>query len=303
LVGCHATQIGGVITDEETDGNLENDMGRADMEAGLGRILSCGMIKNSTGVVGILGQTLRVLNFFALVYTLEGEAFYRDANGANLLIFPGDMILVFPELAHTYGPRPGKTWAEYYMIFEGDVFDLWRKKGLLDKTKPVYHLGPMDYWLEKFQSITKTNQGPGFPPSVLDICRLQTVLAEVLHSERTDSMLPQELDWASHVCSLLEKDLMREKTMPAVAKTLKMSYESFRKRFTRIVGMSPARFRDSRIINQACRLMQETALSNKEIAYQLGFADECHFSHRFKQITGRSPLQFRKAVPVMIRKK
>ncbi len=266
------------------------------MASGLGRISSSGVVENSPGV----GRTLRILKFYALVYALEGEGFYRDANGLDSFISPGDLILVFPELPHTYGPRPGKKWTEYYMVFEGDVFDLWRAKGLFSPARPVYHLEPVDYWLEKFQSITETNRQPGFLPSVLDVCRLQSVLAEVLLSERAGSILPQEIDWASRVCSLLENDRARKKDMPAVAKSLKMSYENFRKRFTRIVGMSPARFRDTRIISRACQLMQETTLSGKEIAYQLGFADECHFSHRFKQITGRSPLQFRKAVPVMI---
>jgi AraC-like DNA-binding protein len=264
----------------------------------LGRLLSSGVVRNSAGV----GRVMRTMDVFALVYALEGEAFYRDANGLDISISPGDLILVFPGLPHTYGPRPGKKWSEYYRAFEGDVFKLWREKGLFSPAKPVYHLEPVEYWLEKFQSIAERNQGPGSPPSVLDVCRLQMVLAEVLLSERTGSIMPQDLDWATGVCSLLEKAPVREMSMPAVANNLKMSYESFRKRFTRIVGMSPARFRDTRIINRACRLMQETRLSGKEIAYRLGFADECHFSHRFKQITGRSPLQFRRAIPVTVRK-
>jgi AraC-like DNA-binding protein len=268
------------------------------MDTGLGRILSTGLIRDSLGVVGAFGRTLRVLNFFALVYTLEGEAFYRDSGGTELLISPGDLIVVFPELAHTYGPRPGKKWSEYNIIFEGEVFDLWRQTRLLTPARPVYHLEPVEYWFEKLQSVSKPDPRPQFYPSVQEVCRLQTFLGEVLYSDRAGSVPPVESDWAARVCSLLEKDLTRKKSMPAVARALKMSYESFRKRFARIVGMSPARFRDTRIIHRAYRLMQETDLSNKEIAYQLGFADECHFSHRFKQLTGRSPLQFRKAVPV-----
>jgi len=265
------------------------------MKPGLGRISSFGVVKDSRGV----GQTMRILNFYAIVYTVSGEGVYRDANGLEALLSPGDLVVVFPELPHTYGPRPGKKWTEFYMVFEGDVFDLWRAKGLLTPAKPIFHLEPVDYWLEKFQSIPEPTLGLGFPPSVRDVCRLQLAMAEALHSERTGSRRPQEKDWASRACILLEKDQARKKNMPAVARSLNMSYENFRKRFTRIIGMSPAKYRDSRIVTHACRLMQETALSNKEIAYQLGFADECHFSHRFKQLTGRSPLQFRRAVPTI----
>ena len=47
------------------------------------------------------------------------------------------------------------------------------------------------------------------------------------------------------------------------------------------------------VIEHACRLVHEERLTNREIADQLGFSDEFHFSHRFKQVTGRSPAQFR----------
>ena len=43
--------------------------------------------------------------------------------------------------------------------------------------------------------------------------------------------------------------------------------------------------------------MQEQNLTNKEIAYRLGFCDEFHFSHRFKQIMGKSPQRFRRSIP------
>ena len=32
----------------------------------------------------------------------------------------------------------------------------------------------------------------------------------------------------------------------------------------------------------------------KEIAYNLGFYDECHFSKQFKKFTGTSPAEYRK---------
>lgn len=43
--------------------------------------------------------------------------------------------------------------------------------------------------------------------------------------------------------------------------------------------------------------MQQTDLSDKQIAAELGFCDEFHFSRRFKQITGRSPRAFRSGLP------
>ncbi len=93
---------------------------------------------------------------------------------------------------------------------------------------------------------------------------------------------------------LLESE--RGTALPDVAKLLNMSYSAFRKRFTRITGVSPAHYRGQRTIEEACRLLRETGLTNQEIAERLGFADAFHFSHRFKVMTGHSPSGFREAL-------
>jgi AraC-like DNA-binding protein len=76
-----------------------------------------------------------------------------------------------------------------------------------------------------------------------------------------------------------------------------MSYDGFRKRFTRATGLPPARYRGTRLIDRACELMQQGALTDRQIAEQLGFCDEFYFSRRFKQVTGRRPRQFRASLP------
>ncbi len=75
-----------------------------------------------------------------------------------------------------------------------------------------------------------------------------------------------------------------------------MSYESFRKRFTRVVGQPPARYRMARLMDRACELMQAGRALDKEIAGSLGFCDHFHCSRRFKQIVGESPRQFRQRI-------
>jgi AraC-like DNA-binding protein len=269
-------------------------MARIVTNAGLGRVTLSGLLRKA-GNTGM--PNMRVFGSYAAVFCFEGRGYYEDTSGLRQDIVPGDMILVFPELGHRYGPRPGQFWSEFYLVFEGPVVDLWRKSGFLDSTRPVHHLEPVDYWHKQFQSVLGPDRTPGLAPAVLEICRLQQVLAEALLSEEMGAISPHDLDWVSRARTILEGDLDRQRPMPAVAKKLAVSYESFRKRFTRIVGLSPARYRDARIIDQARRLMQEEHLSNKEIADRLGFCDEFHFSHRFKQITGKSPRKFRASLP------
>ncbi len=117
--------------------------------------------------------------------------------------------------------------------------------------------------------------------SILDMLQRQQILAEMLLSEESDAISHHDQDWLKNACEILDRLMLNRKPIPKIAKMLGMSYESFRKRFTRLLGMSPSQYHNKRIIDRACRLMQESNLSNKEIAWQLGFCDEFHFSHRF----------------------
>jgi AraC-like DNA-binding protein len=99
--------------------------------------------------------------------------------------------------------------------------------------------------------------------------------------------------WLSEAKALLQAELTRQPDYKTVAAKLSMSYDGFRKRFTKETGVSPARYHTLRRIDRAGELLLNEDLSSKEIAHYLGFSDEYHFSRRFKQIIGVSPSGFR----------
>lgn len=258
----------------------------------LGRVTLAGYIRNSQGV-----RAPRILGQYALVYLLDGSGRYCDANGVDQPASPGDLIVVFPDLPHQYGPGADEHWTEFFLCFGGPVFDLWRQVGLLNEKLPVLHLAPVHEWLQRFESILGHARREGFVPPVIEVCRLQQLLADVVLGMRNKKEHPNDLDWASRACALLEAERGSRIDLGDLARTLGMGYESFRKRFTRLVGQPPARYRIARLIDQACEMMQqENRTSDKEIAEVLGFCDEFHFSRRFKRIVGESPRQFRRRI-------
>jgi len=272
-------------------------MGPVGSNVGLGRVLASGVLGDAS-----MGPGMRVLTSYTVVYVLEGAAYYRDANGFESPLGAGHLIFVFPGLAHNYNALPGGHWKQIYFMFDSAVFALWQGCGLLDPARPVHRVGPVDYWFKRFVAVREgTGHWSERRSPVLDMIRLQEVLAEALLAEEAGALSRHDLAWAAEVCTILEKDSSAACSLPAVARRLGISYETFRKRFTQIVGMPPIQYRNRRIIDRACRLMQETTLTNKEIADRLGFYDVFHFSHRFKQITGRSPTEFRRTLPVKLR--
>jgi AraC-like DNA-binding protein len=251
----------------------------------LGRITLAGTIRGSRGVPE---TSMRVLGSYAVVYLLDGSGFFKDARGYRKNVGAGDLILLFPDVAHAYGPLPRGHWDEIHLVFDGPVFDLWRKRGLLSPAEPIYHLEPIGHWLRHFENLIAPNV------SALDrICWLQSALASALTDYQRDPATARDEEWLASASALLGASIGGELYVEDVARRLKLSPETFRKKFTRLAGVPPWRYHMTRVIEHGCRLVHEGLLTNKEIAAQLGFNDEFHFSRRFKQITGRSPTQFR----------
>jgi AraC-like DNA-binding protein len=251
----------------------------------LGRITLTGTIHGGRGVSA---HPMRILGSYAIVYLLSGTGRYEDARGTRLEVSPGDLLLLFPDIAHAYGPPSGGLWDETYIVFDGPVFDLWRRQGLLTPDSPFYHLEPVDYWRPRFDAVS----APGLSP-LERICRLQSLLADTLTHYRRDPAAARDQQWLATARALLDADVPEPLYVDQIATHLRLSPETFRKRFARLAGIPPWRYRMTRVIERACRLVHESRLTNKEIAAQLGFNDEFHFSRRFKQFTGRSPTQFR----------
>jgi len=256
----------------------------------VGSITSAGFAENVREGAG----PSRVYGQYAVVYMLAGEAFYSDANGLSLDLVPGDLILVFPDLAHSYGPKGGGVWTSLWLSFSGKIFDLWREQVLLDERRPVYHLEPVDVWFRRLDSILGAPRRTGYAPPLLEVCRLQALLAEVVTGSGRQTAYQDDLRWASQACAQLDASLASSPDWAAIARRLGTTPENFRKRFTRLVGNPPARYRMGRLVDRACELMQERRLTDKQIADSLGFCDEYYFSRRFKQITGQSPRAFRR---------
>lgn len=273
---------------------LNHVVSRSSHFSALGGITQSGLLAASRGIPL---NAMRCWKQYALVYLLDGCGRYADARGLDRPVGAGDLILVFPQLAHAYGPETGQRWREFYLVFRGPVFDLWRKQGLLDDRHPIHHLEPIDHWLSRFESVLGGSRQPGWSPPLLEVTRLQQVLAEALVGGCRSAVPHEDLRWASRACTLLEAELSPRADLHRIAEQLEMNYETFRRHFTRIVGQPPARYRSGRLMDRACELMQTSHMTDKQIAYSLGFCDEFHFSKRFRQWLGHSPRAYRRTLP------
>lgn len=236
---------------------------------------------------------MRRLGAYAAVHLLGGAGRFQDARGTDRAVSAGDVLLIFPDVPHAYGPGPGQTWDEIYFVFDGPVFDAWRRSRTIDPARPVVRAEAIEYWFDRWNQVAQKTD------ALQTVCALQQTLADLLTLPSALPSLAGEQAWLGRARRRL--DALSPDDRPdweTLSASLGLSYAGFRKRFTRLAGRTPGAYVESRRLDLATRLLGRPGMVMKQIARESGFCDEFHFSRRFKRYTGLTPRDYRRRVGV-----
>lgn len=95
---------------------------------------------------------------------------------------------------------------------------------------------------------------------------------------------------------LIEEQLHTKLTIGQLATACNLSSHRFSTLFKQSLGDSPHRFILKRRLEQAMSLLADSSTSVTDIAEQLGFYDQPHFTKLFKSHTGLSPAYYRQDI-------
>lgn len=114
-------------------------------------------------------------------------------------------------------------------------------------------------------------------------------------SRSTDSSAHQHRKTMMAIEDYIRKHLAEDLSLEPLAKRANLSPIYFHRLFCEYFGMTPASFVLSCRIAGAKALLKAGELSISEVAAQCGFSSQSYFNFKFKDITGETPLQYRKA--------
>lgn len=227
-----------------------------------------------------------------LVMCLEGRADYLDERGVTATLLPGDVMLIPRGFAHTYRPTPGYGWSEIHVWMRGKLPDFWWKSGFLGPGLTKFQVAPAMDWARRLCRLCEGEiSGTHAFSHDERLGQLQTWFANWRETSRRTER--EAVPWLNQACRELEEGTVRDPNLERLARRLGISYESFRKTFTARAGLSPGQYRMAALIQKACRLLRGGNQGHKEIAEELGFADEFHFARTFRRHIGLPPGQYR----------
>lgn len=235
----------------------------------------------------------RILDSWQLLYIHSGKGIMYDAAGGCTQINCGEMILLQPGIWHSYMPERETGWEEYWIGFHGPVMEERLKNGLVGKS--VYRVGVREDIASLYGTAIQiaVQEKPAYQQYLAGI--VDMLLGITVYQDANASVSG---DYAAEKVGIA-KSIMRERfregiDLEKVAAEAGMSYSWFRKKFREYTGIPPARYMLGLRIQEACRLLAESPMSIKEVAYSLNFEDTSYFSAMFLREAGMSPKEYRR---------
>ncbi len=135
---------------------------------------------------------------------------------------------------------------------------------------------------------------PGMKELLLLQAQIRRWLAEALPDlEQIINAHVQSHSRFERVFEMLQARLGADLRVCDLAAAMKLPASAFSMAFHRNVGMSPKAWLSRRLNQEAIRLLIQSDVPTKEVAQQLKFADEYHFSRFFKRLNGIAPTPYR----------
>jgi AraC-like DNA-binding protein len=239
----------------------------------------------------------RVLHEYQVVYISAGQGVLEIGRTA-WRIDAGSAMMVFPRIRHRYRPDRETGWHEHWVGCDGPVVRDLASAGFFSPRKPVVRIRDEDLLLGAYTSLLNVVRAD--PPAFQQVAAgLALYILALVYSAQQPA-----LGGASGVAAALREGLRRmadpqqeEVPLPQVARQLGVSYTRFRRLFSQHVGLSPHQYRLQLKIGRARRLLSDTKLPVKEIAFRAGFESEQYFCRLFKRKTGLTPSQWRCQLP------
>jgi len=248
--------------------------------AGSGAQLRCGFKKFPAGSE----ERAFVTAELALVLMLSGSG-EHECEGRKQGFKAGDVFRRPPGIPHSV--RFFEDCEAAYLAVPAGV------QGLLEGALPggfkagVFRSeAPREEAKERFKRMIETLERTPSGRLFEALAEMQRLIAFLLFSKEPEPL-------TARACRLLEKGIETGESLESVAKSLKMSYSLFRKRFAEEIGVPPGRYQQKRRMETAYKLLEAGELQVGEIAAKLGYPDIYSFSRQFKRLSGQSPSQAR----------
>jgi AraC-like DNA-binding protein/quercetin dioxygenase-like cupin family protein len=261
-------------------------------------------------------HTPEVHNFWEMVYVDSGEI-YVVSDGTVSTLKQGQAAFHKPMEAHSHFSNkktPNNMIVVLFtckspamIFFEKKIFQIGKasKKILslfISECKNALGGIPSDF---DDKSSPDFENAPFGSPQLIECYFTEFLLSLIRNSEisvtNISESLPAEYNFGensfiNHVTSFLQKNIYSKTTLDIISKKFSISKAYLCQVFKEATGYSPIDYYINMKIAEAKRLIRTDEHNITQIAYMLGYSSIHHFSRAFKNVTGFSPMSYKKSI-------
>lgn len=230
-----------------------------------------------------------------LILCVNGAGWF-EIKGCRSRLGPGQALVIPQGVPHLYEADPKTPWSIHWMHFKGNDAGYYMQ--LLPDNQ--YSIPVSSDCMTALESIFKAGYTAILDSysssNILYLAQLaHHLLGQLFYHNRAYS--PELRAPASHDLQATLTHILEHCTEPItrsdLARHAGLSVAHFSALFKRQTGVSPIQYLIEQRMRRACRLLDTTCLTIREIAAQTGYDDPYYFSRLFSQTIGHSPRQYR----------
>lgn len=257
-------------------------------------------------------HTKRNIDSFVILIGLNGKVYVQQGDEKYELI-PQSALVLLPHMMHfgyrVSGPGISYYWCHFYcqgyyeIIDEGAAMDaLIRAKAVgqsSDIIIPIFSVYPrMERADILFRCMLHTSNFNVYAKNESDHI-LNAILYELTEQAAEINTLTYDMDERearfNELLEWVRANMDREMILDDIARRFNYSSPYLCKMIKKKIGLSFKEYLTTIRLNKAKSMLVNSDKTIKEIAYEVGFADEKYFMRTFKKVENMTPTQFRNA--------
>lgn len=249
---------------------------------------------------------------YQLFLVLEGRG--TRFVGDNIKPFKeGDLVFIGPNLPHlwrsddAYFDRKNSLRTRGIVVYFQENFlgDSVQQKEEMEKIRHLFQLSSRGLEVKgetrrQVSELMIPLVGMKGVESIIQLLKILDALAHspdlypIAHAGYVNLNKESETDRMNKVYDYVMQNFRQKVTLEEVATLANMSLSSFSRYFKSRVNKSFSDFLTEIRIDYACKLLHEETINISQVGFESGFNTLSNFNKQFKEVTGQTPLQYRK---------
>ena len=233
-------------------------------------------------------------DYWVLCFAESGSLTMQMDNGEKMTISGPIAWVNWPGPHFKFGNEGLlKTWNHRFVSFRGQRAMRLAESGLFPSGErpQLFRLTAPEAFASKFDACLDALNAKR---CAMAVHLLEGLLLD-LHTPLTPKQPLSPLDAGlSELGRRIRQEPGRKWDFKRCAKSLNVSYTSFRRRFAKLLGMPPGQLLLNARIDRAASVLRSGSASVKEAAAQAGYDDIYYFTRLFRKVYGVPPAAYRK---------